>query len=63
MLVAYEDRGLHIEEIPPGDVGVFLHQIESLDEAKRILAEAIKQRPDVEWLIVGTGPWGVRGEP
>ena len=63
MLAAYEHRGLHIEEIPTKDIRVFLHHVESQDEAKRILAEAIKQRPDVHWLIVGTGPWGVRGEP
>jgi hypothetical protein len=63
MLIAYEDRGFHIDEIPAGDIGVFLHPVESFDEAKRILAEAFKRRPDVGWLIVGTGPWGVRGEP
>jgi hypothetical protein len=62
MLVAYEDRGFHIDEISTGDIGAFLHRVVSLDEAKRILAEAAKRRPDVQWLIVGTGPWGVRGE-
>jgi hypothetical protein len=36
MLIAYEDRGFHIDEIPIGDIGVFLHRVESLDEAKRI---------------------------
>jgi len=62
MLIAYEDRGFHIDEIPTGDIGIFLHRVESFDEAKRILAEARKRRPEVQWLIVGTGPWGVRGE-
>jgi hypothetical protein len=55
MLIAYEDRGFHIDEIPDGDIGVFLHPVESFDETKRILAEAFKRRPDVQW--------GVRGEP
>jgi hypothetical protein len=63
MLVAYEDRGLRIEEIPPEEIMTFEHPVADHDEALRILAEAVKQRPDVQWLIVGLGPWGVRGEP
>jgi len=63
MLVAYEDRGLQIEEIPPEEIMTFEHPVADHDEALRILAEATKQRPDVQWLIVGLRPWGVRGEP
>ena len=63
MLVAYEDKGIRIEEIPLEDIKVFLHHVDTQDEAKRILAEATKLRPDVQWLVVGIGPWGVRGEP
>lgn len=62
MLVAYDDKGLQIEEIPDDEIKIFAHQIASHDEALRILAEAEKQRPDVHWLIVKTGPWGVRGQ-
>ena len=61
MLVAYEDKGIHIKEIPVEDIKVFLHHVDNQDEAKRILAEAEKLRPDVQWLVVGNGPWGVRG--
>jgi hypothetical protein len=62
MLVAYEHDGLQIKEIPEDDVKVFLHPIASRTETVRILAEAARQRPDVRWVIVGVGPWGVRGE-
>jgi hypothetical protein len=62
MFVAYEDRGLHISEIPERDKQVFLHPIASRAETIRILAEASRQRPDICWVIVGRGPWGVRGE-
>ena len=63
MLIAYEDRGLQIEEIPAEAIITFEHGVAVHDEALRILAEATKRRPDVQWLIVGLGPWGVRGEP
>jgi hypothetical protein len=62
MLVAYEDRGLQIKDIPAKEITVFQHPFASHTEALRILAEAEKQRPDVHWVIVGLGPWGVRGE-
>jgi hypothetical protein len=63
MLVAYEDRGVQIKEIPPEEIMTFEHPVAGHDEVVRILAEAVKQRPDVQWVIVGLGPWGVRGEP
>jgi hypothetical protein len=62
MLVAYEDRGVQIKDIQRDDVDLLLHPIVSRDEAVRILAEAQRLRPDVQWVIVGLGPWGVRGE-
>ena len=62
MLVAYENHGLQIKEIPEEDIRVFLHPISSHAETLRILADAARQRPDVRWVIVGVGPWGVRGE-
>ena len=62
MLVAYEDRGLQIKEIPASEIIVFKHPIANHAEALRILDEAAKLRPDVHWVIVGLGPWGVRGE-
>jgi len=62
MLVAYEQHGLQIKEIPEEDIKVFLHPIASHTETLRILAEAARQRPDVRWVIVGLGPWGVRGD-
>jgi hypothetical protein len=53
MLVAYENRGLQIEEIPPEEIMIFQHPVAEHAEALRILAEAEKQRPDVRWVIVG----------
>ena len=62
MLMAYEDQGLQIREIPPEEIMKFHHPVATYAESRRILDEAAKQRPDVHWVIVGTGPWGVRGE-
>ncbi len=62
MFAAYEDRGLQIKEIPASEITVFQHPIASHDEALRIQDKAAKLRPDVHWIIVGLGPWGVRGE-
>jgi hypothetical protein len=62
MLVAYDDSGLQIKVVPRDDIDVLLHPIASREEAVRILAEAKRQRPDAQWVIVGLGPWGVRGE-
>jgi hypothetical protein len=62
MFVAYKNRELLISEIPAKDIKVFLHPIESRSDAIQILAEAARRRPDISWVIVGRGPWGVRGE-
>ena len=59
MFVAYKNRELRINEIPAKDITVFLHPIATRAEAIQILAEAARQRPDICWVIVGRGPWGV----
>jgi hypothetical protein len=63
MLVAGEDRGLQIEEIPAEEILKFEHPVADHDEVLRILAEAVKQRPGCPLGDRGLGPWGVRGEP
>jgi len=62
MLMAYEDCGFKIKDIPTEETRVPLHPIENLADAQRILAEAQRQRPDIQWAIKGTGPYGVRGQ-
>lgn len=62
MLVAFDDHGLRVEEIPAQEIMMFQHPIADHEEARRILDEAKKQHPEVQWVIVGSGPWGVRGE-
>lgn len=61
MLVAYEDPGLKIEEIPLDDSQVGPKPIATLEAAARIRDEAADERPEVRWDIVGAGPWGVHG--
>jgi hypothetical protein len=63
MLIAYEDGVFTIKDIPMEETRVPLHPIESLSDAQRILAEAKKQRPEIQWTIKGTGPYGVHGQP
>lgn len=58
MLRAYEDLGFKINDAMD-DVRVPQHPIESHADALRILEEAKKQRPDVQWEVVGNGPYGV----
>jgi hypothetical protein len=53
---------VQIKDIPRDDVDVLLHPIANREEAVRILAEASRLRPDIQWVIVGLGPWGVRGK-
>lgn len=62
MLIAYEDLGLQIKDDPIEETRVPFHPIKSYSEAKRILAEAERQRPDVLWSIAGDGPYGVHGQ-
>jgi hypothetical protein len=63
MLMAYEDLGLPIKDVPIEETRVPLHPIKSYSEAKWILAEAERQRPDIQWTIRGNGPYGVHGQP
>ena len=63
MLMAYDDRAFTIKDIPMEETRVPLHPIETRADAERILAEAMRQHPDVRWVIRGTGPYGVHGQP
>jgi hypothetical protein len=63
MLMAYDDCGFKVKDVPTEETRLPIHPIENLSDAKRILSEAQKQRPDVRWQIRGTGPYGVHGEP
>jgi hypothetical protein len=58
MLMAYEDLGFKIKD-STDDERVPVHPIDSLAHALQILEEAKKQRSDVQWEIVGNGPFGV----
>jgi hypothetical protein len=60
MLMAYEDCGFR--DIPTEETRVPLHPIESFSDAQRMLDEAKKQLPNVQWVIKGTGPYGVHGK-
>jgi hypothetical protein len=62
MLMAYEDGGLRIKDIPMEETRVPLYPIESRSDAERILEEAKRQRPDLRWAIKGTGPYGIHGQ-
>lgn len=63
MLMAYEDCGIKVKDIPTEETRIPVHPIDSLSEAQRILAMAKKQRPDIQWAITGAGPYGVHGHP
>ncbi len=62
MLMAYDDCGFTIKDVPMEETRVPLRPIENLSDAERILAEAKRQRPDVHWVIKGAGPYGVHGQ-
>jgi len=61
MLVAYEDSGLKIKDIPLDEARVGPKPIATPEDALRIRDQAVAQRPEVRWNIVGEGPWGVHG--
>lgn len=64
MLVAYEDRGkLRIEEIPKEETRMPVHPINLFESAIRILEKASQKRPDIQWTIVGGGPYSVKENP
>ena len=62
MLMAYEGPLFTIKDVPMEETRVPLHPINSLSDAARILAEAKRQRPEITWVISGTGPYGVHGQ-
>lgn len=63
MLMAYDDGGLKIKDIPADDTRVPRYPIEKLSTAIWILREARTRRPDMEWTISGKGPYRVVGTP
>lgn len=60
MLMAYEDLGFQIKDIPTEDARIPPFPIESRAEAIVILKKAMTQRPDVLWIIEGDGAFRVR---
>lgn len=63
MLMAYDDCGFKIRDIPMEESRVPLYPIDNISHAERILTEARRQRADIQWVIKGTGPYGVHGQP
>jgi hypothetical protein len=64
MLMAYDDLGFTIKDIPTDDQRVGLYPIDDLSQAKKILAWAQKERLDVHWIIQrknGKGLFRIRG--
>jgi hypothetical protein len=61
MLMAYEDLGFKIKDIPMEEARVPLCPIDGHAAAVRILEKAKIERPEVSWVIVGSGPYGVHG--
>jgi hypothetical protein len=61
MLVAYEDLGFKIADIPPDDPRVPSRSIDTHANAEKVLAWAKVERPEITWRIVGDGPFGVHG--
>jgi hypothetical protein len=60
MLMAYDDCGFTIKDIPTDDTRVGSNPIEDLTKAKEILAWAKKERHTVHWILQGNGPFRVR---
>ena len=63
MLMAYEDGVFTIKDVPIEETRVPLHPMEKLADAQRIVAEAKKLHPEIQWTIKGTGPYGIYGQP
>jgi hypothetical protein len=62
MLMAYEDvGGFKIKDYPLEETRVPFRPIDSHDKALQILEWAKNERRDVQWKIVGNGPFGVHG--
>ena len=61
MLIAYEDLGFTIKDIPTDDTRVPPYPTESLSRAQELMAWAKTQSPTVRWVIEGKGPYRVHG--
>jgi hypothetical protein len=60
MRVAYvKSEAFEIKDIAQEDTGLPMLPIELYSEALAILGRAMHDEPDVEWEIVGSGPYGV----
>ena len=60
MLMAYDDCGFKIKNIPTDDTRVGPNPIEDLSKAQEILEWAKHERPTVKWTLEGKGPFRVR---
>jgi hypothetical protein len=60
MLMAYDDMGFKIKDFPTQERRVPNFPIDTLDKAKEIKTWASSERPEINWQIVGTGPYSVR---
>lgn len=60
MLVAYDDGGFKITDIPLEQTPFPQHFTETLLLAEKILAWAEERRPEVNWIIASSGPYSVR---
>ena len=60
MLMAYDDGGYTIKDVPSQDARVVALPIGDLAAAQKILAWAKKVAPNVNWVLEGKGPCRVR---
>jgi len=59
MLMAYDDGGFKIKDVPMEAARVPLCSIDDRSAAEQILVWAHEHRPGTQWVIVGDGPFGV----
>jgi hypothetical protein len=57
MLAAYDDGGFKITDILPEEIPFPQHSTQTLLLAEKILARAEERRPEVHWVVIGTGPY------
>jgi hypothetical protein len=60
MLVAYDDGGFKITDIPPEQTPFPAHFTETLLLATKLQEWAKERQPGTRWIIVGSGPYSVR---
>jgi hypothetical protein len=60
MLMAHDDGGFTIKDIPSDDARVGESPIRELSAAMKILGWAKKIAPKVNWQLEGKGPYRVR---